>query len=380
MSSFTADAMTSTAGSRRVVVISGATGFLGLALAAHFQRAGYEVRALARSPGRAATRHPSFTWYRCSLPEALDPRALEGAPTALIHCAFETHFRSEASARATNVEGSRLLLEAARRAGVGRFVFISSMSAHERAESIYGRTKLEVERMLDGGRDLSVRPGLIIGSGGVFLRLATAIAGSRVVPLFYGGRQPIQTIALQDVCAGILAAVERGCVGTLRLGEEESVPLRELYRAIAAWAGVRPLFIPFPGGVGLSWLRVAERLGVRLPLSSENLLGLKHLEECEVRQDLARVGLRPRTMRQSLSDLARPRTPRRPGLTSRLKPTPAEIRELALRETDPAEWPHFQPITRGPLFAVLLLAGVGIAAAPSALVRMLRGAGGQHGA
>ena len=60
------------------------------------------------------------------------------------------------------------------------------------------------------------------------------------------------------------------------------------------------------------------------------------------------------------------------SLLKRLKPTDREIRALALRETDSAEAAQFTPITRGPIFAVVALAAVGLAAIPSCLIRLLR--------
>jgi hypothetical protein len=58
-------------------------------------------------------------------------------------------------------------------------------------------------------------------------------------------------------------------------------------------------------------------------------------------------------------------------LLERLKLTDREIRELALRETDPARAEAFQPIARGPVFAVLGLACMGLAALPSLVLRLL---------
>lgn len=55
-----------------------------------------------------------------------------------------------------------------------------------------------------------------------------------------------------------------------------------------------------------------------------------------------------------------------------LKPTDAEIRRLAEQETDPALAASFEPICRGPRVAILILAGVGIAAIPHVLLRTLR--------
>ena len=58
-------------------------------------------------------------------------------------------------------------------------------------------------------------------------------------------------------------------------------------------------------------------------------------------------------------------------MIERLKPGETEIRELALRETDPTQARHFEPIVRGPVFAVLALAAIGLAAAPAMLWRLL---------
>ena len=57
---------------------------------------------------------------------------------------------------------------------------------------------------------------------------------------------------------------------------------------------------------------------------------------------------------------------------ARLKPTDREVRDLALRETDPTQAARFATIARGPVFALLALAAVGLAALPAAALRLLR--------
>jgi hypothetical protein len=56
-----------------------------------------------------------------------------------------------------------------------------------------------------------------------------------------------------------------------------------------------------------------------------------------------------------------------------LKPTDAEIRRLALDETDPSRADHYEPIARGPAFALLALSVVLVLAMPSCLLRLVRG-------
>jgi hypothetical protein len=65
------------------------------------------------------------------------------------------------------------------------------------------------------------------------------------------------------------------------------------------------------------------------------------------------------------------------GFTRHLKPSDREILALAMRETDPREAHRFEPICRGPLFAVIAIASIGLLAIPSLLVRAARASAGR---
>jgi len=281
------------------IVVSGATGFLGSALCEHLANHGHRVRGLCRDPAKAPRDRPPLDWWRCELPGVVDGDAFEGADV-LVHCAFETRFQSAARARSVNVDGSARLFEAARRRGVEKIVFISSLSAHGGALSTYGRSKLEVEGLLDPARDLALRPGFIIGEGGVFWRTAASVARLPFVPLFYGGEQRIQTVALEDVCRAVQISIENELTGLLRVAEPEPVALRDFYGSIARATSRRPRFLSLPGELSLYGLLGAEKLGFRLPLSSDNLLGLKRLRAFDLTADIERLGLSPAPMRESL--------------------------------------------------------------------------------
>lgn len=291
------------------VVVSGATGFLGTAVCRELAAHGFAVRALARDPVAARDAHPELEWFSGALPDGVDPGAFAGAG-ALVHCAWETRLRRPGPSRTVNVDGSRRIFGLARARGA-RIVFVSSLSAHEEAESLYGRTKLEVEGLIDPTRDAVVRPGTIIGEGGVFWRQAASIAALPVVPLFYGGEQRYQTVALDDVCEGIRRVLEQGLCGRFGLAELDPVRLRDVYAELANAVGKRPRFLRLPGGPVLLGLRLAETLGFRLPISSDNLLGLKRLRPFELAEDARRLGMRPRTMRESMARIRWDRIERR---------------------------------------------------------------------
>jgi hypothetical protein len=61
------------------------------------------------------------------------------------------------------------------------------------------------------------------------------------------------------------------------------------------------------------------------------------------------------------------------GIVGRLKPTDREILDLARRESDSRAAAEFEPICRGPLFALLAIPVIALAAAPACAWRLLRG-------
>jgi NADH dehydrogenase len=283
------------------VAVTGAAGFLGGALTRHLVASGFEVRALVRDPSRFG--EPGVaTVGRCDLPDVLDDAVFDGTD-AVVHCAWATRVTDQVAARAANEEGSRRVFEAARVHGVRQIVFVSSIAARPDAPSQYGRSKYVVEQLLDPARDLVVRPGLVIGRDGqgLFQQLRGSMQRLRVVPVFDGGRQPLQTVHVDDVCEAIRRGLERGLTGTVAVAEPEPIPMATFLRLMADRFGVRCVFVPIPFGPALGTLRRFEAWGVSLPLRSESLLGLAGMRPVEVRADLARLGMTVRSAAESLA-------------------------------------------------------------------------------
>ena len=286
------------------VAVTGATGFVGKRFVERLHERGVDVRAMVRDPEAPYPfARPGIARFRCDLPDRIDPAALEGA-RAIVHCAYTTRFTDMDSARRSNEEGTRALLEKSRAAGVRQFIFLSSQSAHEEAKSYYGRSKLELERLLSPDTDAILRSGLVIGreGNGLFHRMRDMVRGARVIPLFGGGKQPIQTIHVDDLCAAIESAIDRGLAGLYTVAEPRALEMGELLRMIAARLGKKPVFVPFPIPPALAVLRVIEGLRIPFPVSSENLLGLECLRASDTKLDLERLGVRARSTEESLDE------------------------------------------------------------------------------
>ena len=146
------------------LAITGATGFVGGRLLELALAAGHEVRALTRRP--QADRE-GVTWIDGALdrPESLD-RLADGAD-AVIHVAGVINAPDAAGFEAGNVAGTAAVIAAAEKAGIKRFVHVSSLAAREPKLSIYGATKAGSEALVAASSVPSaiVRPPAVYGPG-----------------------------------------------------------------------------------------------------------------------------------------------------------------------------------------------------------------------
>ena len=155
-----------------VVALTGATGFVGGAIAGALRARGISAKLLCRRGGFAPPDGPGEVEIVKGALE--DPAALaqlcDGA-SAVIHCAGLVKARSKDAFVAVNAEGARAVADAARNAGAGRFVLISSLSARAPDISDYAASKAAGEEVatdaLNGSAtDLAiVRPPAVYGPG-----------------------------------------------------------------------------------------------------------------------------------------------------------------------------------------------------------------------
>lgn len=286
----------------KTVLVTGASGFLGTRLCDYFRGKGFSVRGLVRNTTAYPFREPGIALFRGDLPDSIDAGAFDGADI-VVHCAYTTRFTTREEAHRVNHDGSARVYELSRKAGARHFVFVSSIGAHAQAESYYGRSKFELEKMFDPTSDLIIRPGFIIGPGsrGNFNTMKETLRNSRVVPIFDGGRQILQTVHIDDLCRAIDLATEKGLTGVLVVAEPEGLEMRDFLKLLAESMGRRCTLVSLPMGPFLALLRVLERLRLPFPITSENLLGLKQLRHMPSRQDLEKIGIRVKTARESLA-------------------------------------------------------------------------------
>lgn len=188
----------------RTLAVTGGTGFVGRHLLQMALDSGYEVRALTR--GWKPPEH-EISWVDGALdrPESL-LKLCTGAD-AVIHVAgLINGSRSEFDA--VNAGGTAAMIDAARKAGVRRFVHISSLAAREPELSDYGRSKAKSERLVaaSGLEWTIIRPPAVYGPGDRETLELFKMAARGLVPLPPGGR--FSLIHAEDLSRLVLAVID----------------------------------------------------------------------------------------------------------------------------------------------------------------------------
>ena len=195
-----------------MILVTGATGFVGAEILRRASRRGWRVRGLARNPERAESlgRLPNVELFRgdISRPDELD-EALEGVEVVvhLVGIIVETRAQSYED---VHVTGTRNVVEATRRAGISRYVHMSALGVEAGQDvSDYYRTKWRAEELVRGaGLESTIfRPSVVFGRDDDFFnRLARIVRWSPVVPLPGGGRSRFQPVWIGDVAECFLQA------------------------------------------------------------------------------------------------------------------------------------------------------------------------------
>jgi nucleoside-diphosphate-sugar epimerase len=274
-----------------VAAVTGARGYLGSRICATLEAGGWHVVRLVRSAGPG---QGLMLVHDLATPVTAQVREVLRSADALIHAAYDLALTRPADIWRVNVEGTRRLLRAAEKAGTGRVITLSSMSAFAGTSQLYGRAKLDIEAMTIESGGCAVRPGLVYGerAGGMAGAMRKLTAWP-VVPVLAGGAG-VYTVREEDLMKVIarLAAAATLEPGTISVAHPRQVPLAELLRTFAAREHRRCRFVPVPWQLVYWPLRSCELLRLPLPFRADSLLGVIHTAPGLTGQDrLARLGV-----------------------------------------------------------------------------------------
>jgi nucleoside-diphosphate-sugar epimerase len=275
------------------VLITGANGFLGSHVAEKLASEGHELRLLLRRT--SDTQFLEGLEYERAEGDIRHAASLEAAASgvdAVVHCAGLTTARTEREYREVNEYGTKDLADAAVRAGVQRFVYISSLAAQGPSpdgafydamevtpdpRSPYGESKLGGERHVMAKSDemsvVSLRCPVIYGPRDRALLPFYHLVRFRIMPLYGDGQHQISWVYVKDAASAITRSLTAhgpsGRIYTISDGGRHT--WRKLATMLGDTLGRQPLKVPVPGllygAAGLAGSAAGGVLRMALPLN-----------------------------------------------------------------------------------------------------------------
>ncbi len=266
-----------------MILVTGATGFVGGHVVHALRAADQDVRALVRDRRNASTLEAwggSLAEGDMSEPTTLRS-AVEGCDT-VVHLVAIRQGR-ESQFQRIMVDGTRDLLAAAKAAGVGRFVHMSALGVSEESKDLvpYYRAKWETDQLVQGAEIPYVifRPSFVFAPDGGILPTFVKLARlAPVTPIIGSGTQRIQPIWADDVAAYFARAVERDAVTgrIFELGGPDIVTWNEFWERLKRVRRMRRPSIHVPVRLMRLNALLTERLPGNIPLTNDLLTMLEH--------------------------------------------------------------------------------------------------------
>lgn len=253
------------------MLVTGASGFVGSAVASLLRTRGYRVRTLVRASAARANLDPQD---EVATGDILDARSLDAAFEGVdhvVHAAADYRLwaRVPEEVMRANVDGARLVMEAAMKAGARRIVHVSSTATIQPGGAApsdetspasvspdmggYKRSKILAERMVEGMAARDGLPAVIVNpSTPIGPRDIKPTPTGRIILEAASGRMPayvetgLNLAHVDDVADGIVAALERGRIGERYILGGENVALSDMLASIAGLVGRRPPRVRLP--------------------------------------------------------------------------------------------------------------------------------------
>ncbi|HXY53865.1 MAG TPA: complex I NDUFA9 subunit family protein [Nitrospirota bacterium] len=289
-----------------MILVTGGTGFVGGHLIRRLRRDALPVRALARHPDRAQALIdlgvevvPGDIENKTAL-----EKAVEGVER-VVHLVGIIQEVPGVSFRTVHVEGTRNMVEAARKAGVLHFFHQSALGTRPGAKSEYHRTKWEAEELVrkSGIPFTILRPSLIYGPGDAFTsRLSEVLRRAPVMPVIGSGKSRVQPIYIDDVVSCMVKALTDNAFlnEIYEIGGPQQLTYEEVMVEIAKALGLKRPAVHLPLFLMEPMTRVLESVLSNPPLTTDQIVMLQEDNVCSMRDIRDAFGIEPVTFSEGL--------------------------------------------------------------------------------
>lgn len=271
------------------IFITGITGFLGSYLKNFWIEKGHEVR------GSSTKTSDNFMISQITLERGIPEGLFEGFDI-LVHCAFNLNKESFDY----NFQYTKKVFEAAQRDSVPVQIFISSYSASPAALSHYGKSKWELEQLFKD--QIIIRPGLVLGNGGLFERIQSLVKLLPILPLVGKGENPIAVISINCLALTLDEIINLKQKRIYNLFYEKKSNLKEILQTTAKVMNKKRLIVSVPIFLLYYPLLFFQIFKIPFPITLENLKGYEKNDDYSYTSNLKEFGFCEQNLEVSIRE------------------------------------------------------------------------------
>jgi uncharacterized protein YbjT (DUF2867 family) len=268
-----------------VILVTGATGFVGPRIVHALREREQPVRSLVRRPSdRSAATLAAWgsELVEGDMGDAASLRRAADCAEVVVHL-VSIRQGSDEDFRRVMEQGTRDLVTAAKDAGIRRFVLMSALGTSEETKDLvpYYHSKWEMEQAVRGSglEHVIFRPSFVFArDGGILPTFRKLARVAPVTPIIGSGRQRIQPIWAENVAAYFAEGVEKPEAANriFELGGPDAVTWNEFWQRLKRALGQRRPSVHVPMGLMRLNALVTERLPGNVPLTRDLLTMLEH--------------------------------------------------------------------------------------------------------
>ena len=292
-----------------MILLTGASGLVGQAVLGRLVDDGAPVRCLVREPRRLGALR---VHVQIALGDLADPPSFRNAMRgvdSVIHLAASIRDQPQGSIEELTAIATWRMVDAARRAGVERFIFFSALGASTKSRARFLRAKALAEQAVREAPLASVifAPSIIYAPGDPFLQLLGRLALlPGVTPIMGRGRAAFQPIWVEDVADCVLAVLaEAPAPASVRheLAGPQTLDYEPIVELVLASLGKRRALVHLPTPLVLRALALLERLAGTRAFATPDEAELMEvaLISTSGTRDAERLGVSPRPMAEVLA-------------------------------------------------------------------------------
>jgi NADH dehydrogenase len=293
---------------KRLALVTGAAGVMGVRLVERLLRAGFRVRGLVL-PGDQGRARLQRLGAQVVEGDVGDPRSMRGAfdgVHTVFHLAAIILSQDVTAFRRINRDGTANVVAQARAAGVEHLVYVSSASVTYPRRTPYAESKLEAEHIVESSRVpyTIVRPTLVYDAGGgqELLIYLDYLKRFPVVPFIGDGSAKKRPVWAEDVVDGLarIAGNPASLGKTYNLSGAEAISMRDFSRLLLSQQGLKKQFVHLPVLACRLAAFVMSKLTEAPPLTQSAISGIVNDADLDPSLAIKELGYRPLGVREGL--------------------------------------------------------------------------------